>query len=114
MRPGDRLVSYLTGLMKFGGIATVTSECLEGHAPIVVAKKPGEDCPFRRVRAQPEVILEPCRYSDVEEMAPRMQYTKNWPPRQRRAAFQGDLHQIPEADCQLILGEMHKAAPARA
>src|SRR3989304_4935257 len=64
MRPGDKLVFYLTGIMKFGGLATVASEYFEDGTPVFKAKKPvlsaaegpGETYPFR-VNVKPDVIL---------------------------------------------------------
>ena len=113
MKPGDKLIFYLTGIMKFGGLASVASDYFEDHVKVFKSeKKPGEDYPFR-VQVQPEIILEPSQYLDVKEIAPRMQYTKKWPPEHWRLAFQGNLHQIPEADYQLILGEMRQAAGAK-
>ncbi len=117
MQPGDKLIFYLTGIMKFGGIATVTSESFEDHTPVFVAKpalsraegKAGEDYPFR-VRVQPDIVLGPDRYLEVRDIAPRLQYTKKWPPEHWRLAFQGNLHQIPEADYQLIRQEAAQAA----
>src|SRR3990172_773167 len=74
MRPGDKLIFYLTGIMKFGGIATVGSECYEDHTPVFKSeKKPGEDYPFR-VRTEADLLLEPADYLDVKEIAPRLEY----------------------------------------
>ena len=108
MKPGDKLIFYLTGMMKFGGLASVTSEYFEDHTPVFKSKKPSEDYPFR-VRVQPEVILEPDQYLDVKEIGPRLQYAKKWPPEHWRLAFQGNLHQIPAEDYQLIVGLMRQA-----
>ncbi len=109
MRPGDKLIFYLTGIMKFGGIATVTSEYFEDRSPVFKAKKAGETYPFR-VGMEPDIVLEPSQYLDMKEIAPRLQYTKKWPPEHWRLAFQGNLHQIPEADYELILREMQAVA----
>ena len=111
MRPGDRLVFYLTGIMKLGGIARVESETFEDHTPIFKSeKKPGEDYPFR-VRTAPEIILEPADYLDVKELAPRLEYTssrgEHW-----RLAFQGNLHRIGEQDFAHIEHEMRAHLPA--
>ena len=114
MRPGDKLIFYLTGIMKFGGLASVTSEYFEDHSKVFVnKKKPGEDYPFR-VQVQPDLILEPPQYLDVREVAPRLEYTKKWPTEHWRLAFQGNLHRIPEGDYQLILGEMKTTSAASA
>ena len=110
MKPGDKLVFYLTGVMKLAGIATVESPYFEDHTPIWRSeKKPGEDFPFR-VRIQPDVILDEPAYLDVREIGPRLAYTKKWPPEHWRLAFQGNLHQITEEDYRLILSEMREPA----
>ncbi len=114
MRPGDKLIFYLTKIMKFGGLATVASDFFEDHTPVFKSeKKPGEEYPFR-VQVQPEIILEPSQYLDVKEIAPRMQYTKKWPSEHWRLAFQGNLHQIPEPDYELIESLMQQAVGAKA
>jgi hypothetical protein len=43
-----------------------------------------------------------------------MQYPKKWPPEHWRLAFQGNLHQIPREDYDLIVSEMKAAAGVRA
>ncbi len=114
MKPGDKLIFYLTGIMKFGGVARVTSEYFEDHARVFTsAKKPNEDYPFR-VRIEPEVLLPADAYVDVKEVAPRMEYIKKWPAEHWRLAFQGNLHQIPEVDYEMIRGEIEQAAKAGA
>lgn len=115
MRPGDKLVFYLTGVMKFGGIATVKSEVYEDHSPVFKSeKKPGEDYPFR-VKTEPDRVLEQDQWLDVKELAPRLEFTRrrgeHW-----RLAFQGNLHKISEDDYQTISAEVDAAArrvPAR-
>jgi len=106
--------------MKFGGLATVTSEYFEDATPVFKAKpalsgaegKPGETYPFR-VKVRPEVILEPEQYLDVREIAPRLAYTKKWPAEHWRLAFQGNLHQVPQSDYELIVGLVRQAAGVR-
>jgi len=114
MQPGDKLIFYLTKIMKFGGLAGVTSEYFEEHTKLFKSeKKPQEDYPFR-VNVKPEIVLSPDQYLDVKQIAPRMQYPKKWPPEHWRLAFQGNLHQIPQEDYDLILSEMMAAAAASA
>jgi len=110
MQPGDKLIFYLTKIMKLGGLAGVTSEYFEDHTRVFKSeKKPQEDYPFR-VNVKPEIILSPDQYLDVKQIAPRMQYPKKWPPEHWRLAFQGNLHQIPQGDYDLIVSEMKAAA----
>ncbi len=93
MRPGDKLIFYLVGIMKFGGIATVESESFEDHTPVFrTEKKPDEDYPFR-VKTSADVILDPDQFLDVKEYAEKLEMTRKrgeyW-----RLAFQGNLHKI--------------------
>jgi len=114
MQAGDKLIFYLTKIMKFGGLAEVTSEYFEDHEKVFRSdKKPKEDYPFR-VNVKPEIVLTPEQYLDVKEIAPRMAYTKKWPAEHWRLAFQGNLHQIPSEDFEMIAGEMKAAVGARA
>ena len=113
MRPGDKLIFYLTKIMKLGGVATVTSEYFEDHTKVFKSdNRPQEDYPYR-VNVRSEITLAPDQYLDVEEIAPRMRYTKKWPPEHWRLAFQGSLRQIPQEDYDLILAEMKQAAAVR-
>ncbi|MDP2676048.1 MAG: EVE domain-containing protein [Dehalococcoidia bacterium] len=122
MQPGDKLIFYLTKIMKFGGLAEVTSDYFEDHTKVFKSEKkpvlsaaegPQEDYPFR-VNVTPEIVLTPEQYLDVKEIAPRMEYTKKWPVEHWRLAFQGNLHQIPQADYELIVLQMKAAAGVRA
>jgi predicted RNA-binding protein len=114
MKPGDRLVFYLTKIMKFGGIAEVTSEHFEDHTPVFKSeKKPNEDYPWR-VNVKPIIVLQPEQYLDVREIAPTMDYTKKWPAEHWRLAFQGNLHEIPESDYKRLEEMMRQAVGAKA
>jgi predicted RNA-binding protein len=108
MRPGDKLVFYLTGVMRFGGIAEVTSDVFEDHTPVFQSeKKPGEDYPFR-VRTRAESLLDRGQWVDVKELAPRLEFTRrrgeHW-----RLAFQGNLHKIDAPDYEVIAAEVREA-----
>src|SRR3954462_9111358 len=59
MKPGDKIVYYLTGLKAFGAIVTITSPYFESHEPIWESsdpKKAAEDYPFR-VEIAHEIVL---------------------------------------------------------
>src|SRR5574341_174105 len=110
MKPGDKLIFYLTKIRKFGCLAEVTSEYFEDHAKVFLStKKPGEDYPFR-VNVRPIVVLSPEQYLDVKEIAPGLEFTKKWPPEHWRLAFPGNLHEIPEGDYERLEGLMREAA----
>ena len=108
MRSGDKLIFYLTKIMKFGGVAEVTSDYFEDHERVFASeKKPGEDYPFR-VRVKPEIILTPEQYLDVREIAPTLAFTQRWGDNWR-LAFQGNLHEIPEEDYEKLASLMREA-----
>jgi hypothetical protein len=109
MRPGDKLVFYLTGVMRFGGIASVESEVFEDHTQVFQSeKKPGEDYPFR-VRASADTLLDEGQWLDVKEYATRLELTRrrgeHW-----RLAFQGNLHKISDEDYKTIAAGVAEAA----
>ncbi len=114
MKPGDKLIFYLTGVMKFGGVASITSEVYEDHTPVFrTEKKPGEDYPFR-VRTEPDRLLDQGQWLDVKEYATRLDLTRRrgeyW-----RLAFQGNLHKISDEDYETISKDVDaalKLAPA--
>jgi predicted RNA-binding protein len=108
MQPGDKLIFYLTGVMKFGGIATVKSEVFEDHTPVFkTEKKPGEDYPWR-VQTEADRILNKDQWLDVKEYAERLEMTSRrgeyW-----RLAFQGNLHQISDDDYEIISKDVDAA-----
>ena len=111
MQPGDKLIFYLTKIMKFGRLAEVTSDYFEDHAKVFKSeKKPQEDYPWR-VKVKPEVVLAPDQYLDVREIAPTLEFTQRW-GENWRLAFQGNLHQVPPSDYELIVAEMKAAVGA--
>jgi predicted RNA-binding protein len=109
MKPGDKLIFYLTGVMKFGGIADIKSEVFEDHTPVFKSeKKPGEDYPFR-VKTAPDRILGRGQWLDVKDYATRLEMTRrrgeHW-----RLAFQGNLHRISDADYAMLSKDVDEAA----
>lgn len=109
MKPGDKLIFYLTKIMKFGGLAEITSGYFEDHEKVFASeKKPGEDYPFR-VKVKPEIILTPEQYLDVRETAPTLAFTQRWGDNWR-LAFQGNLHEVPEEDYEKLARMMQEAA----
>jgi predicted RNA-binding protein len=108
MKPGDKLIFYLTGVMRFGGVANVESEVYEDHTPVFKSeKKAGEDYPFR-AKTSPDRLLERDQWLDVKEYATRLELTSRrgeyW-----RLAFQGNLHKISDADYELISHDVDEA-----
>ena len=114
MQPGDKLIFYLTGIKKFGGIAKVTSDAYEDHTPIFRSeKKPDEDYPFR-VKTTGEIILDEEQWLDVPDYVPLLELTKKGQMKSWSLAFQGNLHKISESDYKLLEKEMRARAKTKA
>jgi hypothetical protein len=116
MAGGDKLVWYITKEMAFAGYATITGPYFEDHDPIWEGKKESEDYPWR-VPIRAELVLDRDDWIDVEGIARKMAYVSKWPAEHWRLAFQGNLHDIPEEDFELIkaaLEETAKKAKAKA
>ena len=112
VRPGDKVIFYLTGVLKFGGIAEATSGYSEDHSPLWESKKKGEEYPFR-FSIKPQTILGEQDFLPAEVMARQMDYVKKWPAEHWRLAFQGNVHLLPQADYELLEREMRAvSAPA--
>jgi predicted RNA-binding protein len=111
IKPGDKLIFYLTGVMKFGGIAEITSDVYEDRTPVFRSeKKAAEDYPFR-AKTQPDRLLDKDQWLDVKEFATRLEMTRRrgeyW-----RLAFQGNLHKISDEDYKEISDAVDAARKA--
>jgi hypothetical protein len=116
MKPGDKIVYYLTGLKAFAGIATITSPFFESHERIWQSndqKKAAEDYPFR-VEISPDLILGASNATPAEPVARQMDYVAKWPAANWTLAFQGNVHEINAADYQVIRTAIEAAALAGA
>lgn len=114
MKPGDKLIYYLTGIKAFGGIVTVTSNYFEDHEIIwrsTNKKRQEEDYPFR-VNIEADLVLSDGEYIPAEPIARAMTYVQRWPAENWTLAFQGNVHHIDEADYELIRNAIVEAATA--
>lgn len=114
MKPGDKIVYYLTGIKAFGGVASVTSTFFESHDRIWASgdpKKATEDYPYR-VRIEPDLVLPPNAFVEAEPVARRMAYVAKWPAANWTLAFQGNVHEIGEDDYRLIREAIEARVPA--
>jgi hypothetical protein len=114
MKPGDKIVWYLTGVKAFGGVATITSEYFESHDRIWQSgdpKKEAEDYPFR-VNIEPEIVLSEGDWISAEPIARQMTYVSKWPANNWTLAFQGNVHSIGAEDFELIRAAVAERAAA--
>ena len=90
MRPGDRIVFYLTGVVQFGGMVEVTGEMFEDTSDIGLRSggKPGEDYPFR-IATKPVAIPEVGDYIEVREITDLLDKTRKLGPKKLGMASAG-------------------------
>jgi predicted RNA-binding protein len=108
MKPGDKLIFYLIGVMRFGGVANVESEVYEDHTPVFKSEKKANEDYCYRVKASPDRILDRDQWLDVKQYATRLELTRRrgeyW-----RLAFQGNLHKISQEDYDTISNDIDAA-----
>lgn len=108
--PGDRILFYLTGVKAFGGVCRVTGAPFESHDLVWTSEgKPTEDYPWR-FPTEPVVALTPERYVPAEPLAREMTYTQRWPAENWTLAFQGNVHELSDADADLVESAIRQAA----
>lgn len=112
IQPGDRLAFYITGKKQFAAIAEVTSPMVEEHTRIWESpKKPQEMYPYR-VGIKPVLTPPEEAWLDAEPYHDRFTWTQKWPRQNWTLAYQGNLHEIPEEDFQLLERDLEAAAKA--
>ena len=111
MRPGDRIVYYLTKAVQFGGVVEVTGEAYEDTTDIGLESegKPGEDYPYR-IATKPVVIAKPGQAIDVREITDLLDKTRKAGPKKLGMVFRGNLHKISDADLRTIEGLLRERA----
>jgi hypothetical protein len=112
MRPGDRLLYYVTGRMAFAASVTLTSGMFEDHQVIWRSSRREEAYPWR-VRTRPDLVLDEAEWIAAKELAFRLEYVRKWPPEHWTLAFQGHLHQLPQKDFKLVEDELRRQVAAR-
>jgi hypothetical protein len=113
MKPGDKIVYYLTGRKAFGGIVTIESPYFESHERIWESSDPRkatEDYPFR-IDIAHEIDLSVADAIPAEPIARQMEYVAKWPAANWTLAFQGNVHEIGETDFRLIRDAIASAVP---
>ena len=109
VKPGDKVVFYLTKIGKFGGVAEFTSKTREEKTKIFEEEKPGEVHPWR-FDVKFEVKLDEKDYVPAENFKDKLKYLKKWPAKYWKLGFQGNVHEIPEEDYKLLLKELKEVA----
>ena len=114
IEPGDQMAFYITGRKKFAGIAEITERMVEEQTRIWQSdKKPNEMYPFR-VGIKPVTMLEEEDWLEAEPYHDRFSWTQKWPRANWTLAYQGNLHEIPESDFEMLRADVEAAAKAGA
>jgi len=112
--PGDLMAFYITGRKQFAGVVRITAPMVEESTRIWASdKKPNEMYPFR-VGIEKVLILDEDQWLDAEPYHERFQWTRKWPRANWTLAYQGNLHQIPQEDMDLLVKDLKSAAKAPA
>lgn len=112
VRPGDRVFLYLTGTKAVGAVCRVTGDPFESHETIWRSSgKPAEDYPWR-FPTEPVIALEQADLVPAEPLARRMEYTRRWPEANWTLAFQGNVHELNDADAELLESAIREASTA--
>ena len=110
IQPGDRLAFYITGKKQFAATAKVTSPTVEEQTRIWQSdKKPNEMYPFR-VGIEAVVTPDEAHWLDAEPYHDRFEWTQRWPRANWTLAYQGNLHEVPQKDFEMLEKDLKAAA----
>ena len=110
MEPGDRIVLYLTRVMRFAAAVRVTGEMYEARARIWPGTPGRADAYPWRFATDPELVLDRADWLGAESVKDDLEHIMKWPPEHWKLAFQGQLRILSEADAALLMERMHAAA----
>lgn len=110
IEPGDRIVLYLTKVMRFAAAITVTGELYEDREKIWPGK-PGNPDPYPwRFATEPELVLDEARFVPAEELKDDLEHIRKWPPEHWKLAFQGQIRAVSEHDADVLMARLRSAA----
>jgi predicted RNA-binding protein len=110
MEPGDRIVLYLTGVMRFAAVIRVTGELYEDRTPIWPGKPGKADAYPWRLPTEPDVVLDEDAWVPAESLKDDLEHIRKWPAEHWKLAFQGQLRAVSDADAALLMERMQAAA----
>ncbi len=112
IQPGDRMIFYITGKKQFAGAVKITSTMAEEDTRIWESKKKPEEMYPYRVDIEAETVLEEGDWIDAQPYHERMSWTQKWPSKNWTLAYQGNLHEIPEDDFEILAADLKAARSA--
>ena len=112
VQEGDTVLFYLTGLKAIGGLARVTGPSFEDPNHIWTSNKVGEEYPFRFPICPEAILAGPSAFVRVEPLLDALEYPRRWPRENWTLAFQGNVHQLSDADHAILATAVREAAGA--
>jgi predicted RNA-binding protein len=110
MEPGDRIVLYLTKVMRFAAAIRIAGELYEDRSKIWPGKPGKADAYPWRFATEPELVLEEPCWLAAETVKDDLEHIRKWPAEHWKLAFQGNLHQIPDEDFEALRAAITAAA----
>jgi predicted RNA-binding protein len=110
MAPGDRIVLYLTRVMRFAAAVRITGELYEDRTRIWPGKPGKADLYPWRLETEPELVLEEHDWVSAESLKDGLEHIRKWPAKHWKLAFQGQLRTISDADAALLMDRMQATA----
>jgi hypothetical protein len=110
MAPGDRIVLYLTRVMRFAAAVRITGELYEDRTKIWPGKPEKADQYPWRFETEPELVLEDEDWVSAESLKDELEHIRKWPAEHWKLAFQGQLRTVSDADAALLMDRMQAAA----
>jgi hypothetical protein len=117
MEPGDRIVLYVTRVMRFAAAVRITGALYEDRTTIWPggtageAGGPGKADPYPwRFETEPELVLEETEWVTAESLKDDLEHIRKWPAEHWKLAFQGQLRTVSDADATLLMERMRAAA----
>ena len=109
MEPGDRIVLYLTQVMRFAASIRVIGEMFEDRTKVWPGKPGKADAYPWRFATEPELVLEPAEWVAADALKTDLEHIRKWPVEHWKLAFQGQLRTVSQADAALLMQRMHAA-----
>ncbi|MBJ7522271.1 MAG: EVE domain-containing protein [Solirubrobacteraceae bacterium] len=110
IEPGDRIVLYLTKIMRFAAAITVTGELYEDREKIWPGK-PGKVDPYPwRFATEPELVLDEAQFVPAEALKGDLEHVGKWPAEHWTLAFQGQIRTVSEHDADVLMARLRSAA----
>ena len=109
MEPGDRIVFYLTKVMRFAGSVRISSEMFEDRAKVWPGKPGMADSYPWRFETEPEIVLDEDEFVPAEDLKDDLEHVRKWPAEHWTLAFQGQLRTVSDADAALLLERLRAA-----